>query len=39
MRPKAILILETSHKIRSFATIRNLLAHPRASRINFEVWT
>jgi len=38
-RPKAILILERTHKIRSFATIRNLLAHLQASQINFEVST
>jgi len=37
-RPKAILILERTHEIRSFATIRDLLAYPRASQINFEVW-
>jgi len=38
-RPKAILILERTREIRSFATIRDLLAYPRASQINFEVST
>jgi len=38
-RPTAILVLERSHKIRSFATIRNLLAYLRASQINFEFLT
>jgi len=28
-----------THKIRSFATIRDLLAYLQASQINFEIWT
>jgi len=39
MRSKSIKILERTRKIRSFATIRDLLAYPRASQINFEVST
>jgi len=40
-RPKAILILERTREICSFATIQDLLAYLRASQINFEVstWT
>jgi len=39
MRPKSIKILERTHEIRSFATIRDLLAYLQASQINFEVST
>jgi len=36
---KSDLDFQRRHKIRSFATIRNLLAHLQASQINFEFWT
>jgi len=39
MRPKTILILKKTHNIRSFATIRDLVAYLRALQINFEVST
>jgi len=41
MRAKPIKILERTHEIRSFAIIRDLLAHLQASQINFEIstWT